>query len=213
MSYYIDLGSRWTHRILGCRERIDLVKTFFAIQVVMFVLLTGNIAIAKDRVFHATYAGAVTTTEIDINADEEETARASQGVGQGTIIGPFVFHEIRESDDLFPEDPENRCEEGEIERIEVHWTMVMTDQLGANQLYFRLAEDQPHMICIDPNSPPSGGLTRRHEFDIIGGTNRFADATGHVTVECSGYPLAPGVDASGPAHGAVSCTMSGFIDF
>jgi len=213
MNLHFDTGSRWMDRMLGCREPIDLVKAFSVIQVFLFVLLTGNVAMAKNKVFHATYAGDVTTTEIDINADEEETARRSQGVGQGTMIGPFVFHEIRESDDLLPDDPDNRCDPGEIERIEVHWTMVMTDQLGANQLYFRLAADQPHMICIDPNSPPSGGLTRRHEFDVIGGTNRFANATGHVTAECGGFPLAPGTDASGPAHGAVSCTMSGAIDF
>jgi len=117
------------------------------------------------------------------------------------------------SDDLFPGHPDNRCGEGEIERIEEHWTLVITDQNGRNQLYFRLAEDQPHVICIDPDSPPGGGLTRRHDFEIIGGTNRFADAAGNVTVECGGFPLAPGDDAGGPAHGAVSCRMSGFIDF
>lgn len=89
----------------------------------IFILLTGNVAIAKAKVFHATYAGDVSTTEIDINVDKEETARRSQGVDQGTIIGPFVFHEMRESDDLEPKHPDNRCGEDEIERIEVHWTI------------------------------------------------------------------------------------------
>jgi len=213
MSFYFDMGSRWMRRIFGYRKRRDFVRIFTVIQVFMFVSLSGNVAVAKEKVFHATYAGSVTTTELDVNGDEEETARRSEGVGQGSIIGPFVFHEIRESDDLLPNDPDNRCDEGEIERIEVHWTMVMTDQFGANQLYFRLAANQPHVICIDPANPPTGGLARRHDFDIIGGANRFENATGYVTVECGGFPLAPGLDASGPAHGAVSCSMSGFIDF
>jgi hypothetical protein len=213
MSFSQNMASRMIRMICGYHERRDLVITIIVIQMFLLFLSTGSVAIAKERLFKARYAGAVTTTEIDINADEEETARISQGIGTGTIIGRFLFHEIRESDDLFPEDPENTCDEGEIERVEVHWTIVMTDQIGANQLYFRLAEDQPTTICIDPNSPPSGGGIRNHEFDIIGGTNRFENAGGHVTVECSGYPLAPGVDASGPAHGAVSCTMSGSIDF
>jgi hypothetical protein len=76
-----------------------------------------------------------------------------------------------------------------------------------------LAEDQPHVLCTDPDDPPSGGLSRRHDFDIIGGTNRFANARGSVTVECSGFRLAAGDGLGGPAHGAVSCTMAGNIDF
>ena len=143
------------------------MRTFAVIPLFTFILLVGNVGIVQAAVFRAHYAGAVATTEIDINADEEETARTSQGVGNGTVIGRFVFHEIRESDDLLPGHPGNRCNEGEIERVEVHWTMVMTDQLGENQLFFRLAADQPHMICIDPNNPPPGGLTRNHDFDII----------------------------------------------
>ena len=213
MRFYLDTGSRGMRAICRrCGQR-DLMRTFAVIQVFVFILLLGNVAIVQAAVFRANYSGAVTTTEIDINADEEETSRVSQGVGNGSVIGRFVFHEIRESDDLLPEDPDNRCNEGEIERVEVHWTMVMTDQLGENQLLFRLAADQPSMICIDPNNPPSGGLTRTHDFDIIGGTNRFRNASGRVTTTCSGRALVLGVDASGPPHGSVSCTMSGFIDF
>jgi hypothetical protein len=173
----------------------------------------GSAAIVKAADFHAEYAGAVTTTEIDINADEEETARVSTGVGKGTAIGPFVFHELRESDLLEPGHADNRCDEGEIELIDVHWTLVMTDQMGQNQLFFRLAADQPSMICIDPNTLPAGGDARSHDFEIIGGTHRFAAASGRATVECGGRPLAPGVPAGGPAHGAVSCSMYGYLYF
>lgn len=179
--------------------------------VVVGAFSMGNASIAQAVDFRAEYSGAVSTTAIDLNVDEEETARDTTGVGRGTVIGPFVFHEIRESDLLEPGHVDNRCDEDEIELIDIHWTMVMTDHNGQSQLYFRLAEDQPSMICIDPDSAPTGGGARTHDFDIIGGTERFAAATGRVTVECNGRALAAGIPAGGPAHGAVSCKMYGYL--
>jgi hypothetical protein len=189
------------------------VRTLAVIPTLVFFAAVGSATVAFGANFRASYAGAVSSTRLDISENEDETARVSQGTGHGTIIGPFVFHEIRESDDLGPGHPDNDCVDEEVERIEVHWTLILTDQQGRNQLFFRLAENQPHTICIDPNNPPMGGLARRHDFDIIGGTNRFRNASGFVTVECSGAALAPGDDAGGPAHGAVSCDMEGVLSF
>lgn len=202
-----------THAILRSRIRKYLVRSVSAFSVLLLAALTADTAVAKGKIFKAVYAGTVTSTEIDINADEEETARVSQGAGQGTIIGRFVWHEVRESDNLEPDHPDNFCHFPAIEHIEVHWTMVMTDEAGASQLFFRLSEDQPTTICIDPNNPPTGGDSHSHDLDIIGGTSRFANASGRVTIICSGRQLAAGLVAAGPAHGAVSCEMSGLIDF
>jgi len=81
MRCYLDTGSRWMNMIIRWRGRGAFMRTFAVIPLITFILLVGNVAIVQAAVFRAHYAGAVTTTEIDINVDEEETARTSQGGG------------------------------------------------------------------------------------------------------------------------------------
>lgn len=173
-------------------------------------LFSWSVGIAQARNFEAAYAGAVTSTEIDLGGDEE-TAREGVGTGRGSLIGSFVFHQVRESTDLPPGDPNSQCANDEIERLDVHFTIIFTDQRGRNQLFFRLAQDQDSFICIDPSNPPKGERMRRHNFDVVGGSGRFEKASGQVVTVCSGARLARALTERGPAHGSEFCEMSGDI--
>jgi len=95
MGLWLDMGFRPSNSANDRRWASGYAMAFVILPPLLASSLAVDTVFAGSTRFQATYAGAVTTTEIDLNEDEEETARVSQGTGQRTLIGPFVFHEIR----------------------------------------------------------------------------------------------------------------------
>ena len=147
------------------------------------------------------YSGAGVATEIDLN-DDGVTAILAQARGKGSI-GQVSVHALF---DAVPA-PNTSCGAGEIQNDLVAATNILQNKKG-HQLFLLLVDG---VLCADPTFT---SFTLTLEEEIVGGTGKFAGASGESTTTCAGLFLAVDfVPAGGrAAHAAFSCDLQGDLD-
>lgn len=173
------------------------LRSLFTLTLLAPVLLATAAAAAQ---FNSSFQGATSATEIDIDADG---VPAGLGLlrGRGTA-GPVTLHTVFEAGVA----ANTRCGAGEIQNDLVALSSVIQDEQGS-QLLSALVKGH---ICINTST---GVITSKAKSQVLGGTGRFAGASGRLTTTCQGFILAVDVVAAGPrpAHTALSCQIKGQI--
>lgn len=171
--------------------------------VVASVLVAAPAGAAK---FTVNYSGATSGTEMDIDDDGVPGVLATgSGKGKGAAKGgnPVTSHAVF---DAAPAATTN-CAADELENQLTASTNVLQDSKG-NQLYLLLDSGY---LCVDGTFTT---FTMKIKETVIGGTGKFAGASGTATTTCSGVFLEIDFITGGgrPAHGAYDCKTKGKID-
>lgn len=143
-------------------------------------------------------AGAASATEIDVD-DDGIPGIVALGEGKGSL-GAVATHSFFDARPVAT----THCAATEIENELVAASDVIRNK-RRDQLFLQLVEG---FLCIDPLL---GTLRLSASQQIVGGTGRFAGASGEATTTCDGVILVLDLIAAGgrPAHAAFECLVTG----
>jgi hypothetical protein len=166
-----------------------------AILLALGLLLAAADARADGRSlrYRATFSGSDHPTETDTNADGE---KARFAISQGrSSLGSFTTLNWGE---VLPWDGSSFCSATEIQLQSRFFELTQTFSDGS-RLFFELASGR---VCVDVTT---GAIAVELGLQVVGGSGRFAGASGQTTVEAR-------VDRSFPnGLGAFSGTSAGTI--
>jgi hypothetical protein len=195
--------SQLTLNPLPFEKRAKYLKTF-AVSVAMALVMAGGSgrAEARDIQYDGTFSGSVTATAIDTNADGLKAA--SFTVNGKTSLGPTDVQAVIEFAPLGPA----TCPDGQagIELApvpEIRRGVIRFERKDGDLLLTEVSSQT--RLCASP----SGMQFLDAVLDFIGGTGRFANATGSITVTATTQVLFR--DAAGHFLGAQSGEFTGTI--
>jgi len=161
-------------KVLSLNGREAIKSLALALGLVMSGLL-GNVSAEE---FSGTYAGTFTENRMDLNDDGTvggwDTARAD------TTIGQLNFQETMERQPVAS--PTGLCPTGQLEFELVFGTGVDT-AADTSQIFYQIDESP---VCLDPATFTFTGTAQE---SILGGTGRFAGATGNFESTFTGSYL------------------------
>ena len=159
-----------------------MFKHFVKWLVLVCALLLLFPANASAEVFKARGSGSVWTTAQDSNGDGEF---AVIGVWQGnsSLMGKFTIHSRAEN---LPWDGAAFCSPTEILLTPFAAHLVFTAANG-HILSVQIADGgPPGQICYDI---VDGSFWQTANLQVVGGTGRFADSSGHMTCDLFGQGM------------------------
>ena len=179
---------------------------YFIIGTAVAALLIGTVGSATEtRTLQVHCKGSGTfadgvETNIDTNGDGA-SATLNQGLENCTLIGRFFFHQEEE---WIPQDTVTTCPAGTTDEFHIdakhgQTRGVATQESTGDQLFGKIRSGA---LCINYSRFPFT-LTASGENEIIGGTGRYAGATGTATFKSVGSYLQFGFKggANGPFGG------------
>lgn len=172
------------------------LRTTVALLALTLAATLGATA-AQARILSETVSGNFVDTAIDTNGDGVAAAHfvgEAKGSGGASYQG---LHEVQFT-------PTGLCDPGQVEGIIVAYSIVRRFSNG-DLLFSKLVDGS---FCFDP---ATGKANVAVSAEIIGGTGRFAGATGSYEIEYEVTALLPD-PTGGIAHGAFDGTVTGTID-
>jgi hypothetical protein len=167
-------------------------RHYFIIGTAVAALLIGTVGSATDtRTLQVHCKGSGTfadgvETNIDTNGDGA-SATLNQGLENCTLIGRFFFHQEEEwiHQDTVTTCPAGTTDEFHIDANHGQQRGVATKEITGDQLFGKVTSGA---LCINYSSFPFT-LTASGQTETIGGTGRYAGATGTSTFKSVGSYL------------------------
>jgi len=130
---------------------------------------------AKEKPFHAPFAGTITNKD-DFSFTGTPGGSSYETIAGKSTLGAYTAQAVAE---LRPDSNTCPLQGGGsgVEFVFVGEVAVLSFAATEEQLFLNLSPSVPSYECLDP---ATGIATGQTTFDVIGGTGRFAGATGTI---------------------------------
>jgi hypothetical protein len=145
---------------------------------VLLAMILFSPAPANAAEFHGRLAGTQFNTDYDTNEDGFAAANI-QGTGRFTHLGKMTANGANE----VYWDGASFCPGGELEMDTYYFHMVLSGESG-DMLFTE--QTSGGVLCWNPGD---ASWTATHPMQIVGGTGKFSQATGHFDCDNAGKPL------------------------